>query len=117
MISGVFEKYPKLKIILGHLGEGIPFLCGASTNRCRVQQRHVFQGHVSQKLLSDHQRKFLRHRPDRVDHGDGHRPHHVLGRLALHLEQDGDRLANASALSAADKSKVFSGNAKALLKL
>ena len=26
MISGVFEKYPKLKIILGHLGEGIPFL-------------------------------------------------------------------------------------------
>ncbi|AMN43179.1 amidohydrolase family protein [Rhodoplanes sp. Z2-YC6860] len=26
VISGVFEKYPKLKIILGHLGEGIPFL-------------------------------------------------------------------------------------------
>ena len=26
VISGVFEKHPKLKIILGHLGEGIPFL-------------------------------------------------------------------------------------------
>jgi predicted TIM-barrel fold metal-dependent hydrolase len=26
VISGVFEKYPRLKIILGHLGEGIPFL-------------------------------------------------------------------------------------------
>jgi 2,3-dihydroxybenzoate decarboxylase len=26
VISGVFDKYPKLKIILGHLGEGIPFL-------------------------------------------------------------------------------------------
>jgi 2,3-dihydroxybenzoate decarboxylase len=26
ILSGVFEKYPKLKIILGHLGETIPFL-------------------------------------------------------------------------------------------
>jgi 2,3-dihydroxybenzoate decarboxylase len=26
VLSGVFEKYPKLKIILGHFGETIPFL-------------------------------------------------------------------------------------------
>lgn len=26
VLSGVFDKYPKLKIILGHLGEGLPFL-------------------------------------------------------------------------------------------
>ena len=26
ILSGVFEKYPNLKIILGHLGEGLPFL-------------------------------------------------------------------------------------------
>jgi 2,3-dihydroxybenzoate decarboxylase len=26
VLSGVFEKYPKLKIIVGHLGEGLPFL-------------------------------------------------------------------------------------------
>lgn len=26
VISGVFDRYPKLKIILGHLGEGVPFL-------------------------------------------------------------------------------------------
>jgi len=26
VLSGVFAKYPKLKIILGHLGEGLPFL-------------------------------------------------------------------------------------------
>jgi 2,3-dihydroxybenzoate decarboxylase len=25
VLSGVFEKYPKMKIILGHLGEGLPF--------------------------------------------------------------------------------------------
>jgi 2,3-dihydroxybenzoate decarboxylase len=26
VLSGVFDKYPKLKVILGHMGEGIPFL-------------------------------------------------------------------------------------------
>jgi len=26
VLSGIFEKYPNLKIILGHLGEGLPFL-------------------------------------------------------------------------------------------
>ena len=26
VLTGVFEKYPNLKIILGHLGEGLPFL-------------------------------------------------------------------------------------------
>jgi predicted TIM-barrel fold metal-dependent hydrolase len=26
VLSGVFDAYPRLKIILGHLGEGLPFL-------------------------------------------------------------------------------------------
>ena len=26
VLSGVFEEYPRLKIVLGHLGEGLPFL-------------------------------------------------------------------------------------------
>jgi 2,3-dihydroxybenzoate decarboxylase len=26
VLSGVFDKYPKLKVIFGHLGEGLPFL-------------------------------------------------------------------------------------------
>ena len=26
VLSGVFDRYPKLKVILGHLGEGLPFL-------------------------------------------------------------------------------------------
>ena len=43
VLSGVFEKHPKLKIILGHLGETLPFLVwridqalrGRARNRCR----------------------------------------------------------------------------------
>ena len=26
VLSGVFDAYPRLKIILGHMGEGLPFL-------------------------------------------------------------------------------------------
>jgi 2,3-dihydroxybenzoate decarboxylase len=33
MGSGLFDEYPKLKVILGHLGEGLPF------NICRVDHR------------------------------------------------------------------------------
>jgi 2,3-dihydroxybenzoate decarboxylase len=33
IVSGVFEKYPKLKIVLGHLGEGIPFYLERTDNR------------------------------------------------------------------------------------
>jgi len=25
MASGLFDEYPKLRVILGHLGEGLPF--------------------------------------------------------------------------------------------
>ena len=36
VLSGLFDAYPKLKLILGHLGEGIPFLLVADRrNACR----------------------------------------------------------------------------------
>jgi 2,3-dihydroxybenzoate decarboxylase len=37
IVSGVFDKYPTLKIILGHLGETIPFILW----RCDWLLRHV----------------------------------------------------------------------------
>ena len=48
VLSGVFDKYPKLKIILGHLGETIPFLLwriDSSLKRPGQKQldfRHIF---------------------------------------------------------------------------
>lgn len=32
ILSGVFDRYPKLNVILGHLGEGIPFFLARSDN-------------------------------------------------------------------------------------
>ena len=37
IMSGTFERYPKLKIILGHMGEGIPFWLQRIDNRYLLQ--------------------------------------------------------------------------------
>jgi predicted TIM-barrel fold metal-dependent hydrolase len=53
VLSGVFEKHPKLKFILGHLGEGLPFLLWRINNGLArpgqrpVQFRDLFSQHFS----------------------------------------------------------------------
>ena len=53
VLSGVFDKYPKLKFILGHLGEGLPFLLWRINNGLArpgqkpVQFRDIFSAHFS----------------------------------------------------------------------
>lgn len=51
VLSGVFEKHPNLKCILGHLGEGIPFLIArmdeALSRGSKVKFREVFSRHFS----------------------------------------------------------------------
>ena len=38
MLSGVFDRYPKLQIILGHLGEGLPFMLPRMQHRLDEQR-------------------------------------------------------------------------------
>jgi 2,3-dihydroxybenzoate decarboxylase len=38
MLSGLFDKYPNLKVILGHLGEGLPFMLPRLEHRLRMQR-------------------------------------------------------------------------------
>jgi predicted TIM-barrel fold metal-dependent hydrolase len=51
MLSGIFDAYPNLKIILGHLGEGLPFMVWRIDNALArpgqksVSFRDVFCGH------------------------------------------------------------------------
>lgn len=51
VLSGVFQQYPKLKVILGHLGEGIPFLMArmdeALSRQAKVDFRATFSSHFS----------------------------------------------------------------------
>src|SRR5215467_2238577 len=51
VLSGLFQQYPKLKVILGHLGEGIPFLMArmdeALSRQAKVDFRATFSSHFS----------------------------------------------------------------------
>jgi len=51
VLSGLFQQYPKLKVILGHLGEGIPFLIArmdeALSRQAKVDFRAAFSSHFS----------------------------------------------------------------------
>jgi 2,3-dihydroxybenzoate decarboxylase len=50
-LSGVFDKYPNLKCVLGHLGEGIPFLIArmdeALSRGSKIRFREAFSSHFS----------------------------------------------------------------------
>jgi predicted TIM-barrel fold metal-dependent hydrolase len=53
VLSGVFEQHPKLQFVLGHLGEGLPFLLWRINNGLArpgqkpVQFRDIFSSHFS----------------------------------------------------------------------
>jgi 2,3-dihydroxybenzoate decarboxylase len=45
ILSGLFDKYPKLNIILGHLGEALPFTLPRVEHRLRHQKRETHGKH------------------------------------------------------------------------
>lgn len=52
MLSGLFDKYPQLKIILGHLGEGLPFLLPRL--KARLHKQREGEGLGQAKKTVDH---------------------------------------------------------------
>ena len=54
MLSGVFDKYPDLKIILGHLGEGLPFSLWRIDHAFKVFSRPDVEPVPIRKLFSEH---------------------------------------------------------------
>ena len=50
MCSGLFDEYPKLRIVLGHLGEGLPFLIWRAQNHLDKRRR----GLPAQKPLPEY---------------------------------------------------------------
>ena len=56
ILSGLFDYFPNLKIVLGHLGEGIPFWLSRIDN-------HFGKGRWTEKMKSSHQTKQLQKLP------------------------------------------------------
>ncbi|HTZ35467.1 MAG TPA: amidohydrolase family protein [Stellaceae bacterium] len=119
VLSGVFEKYPGLKIILGHLGEGLPLYLWrinmgfARDGRGGTWFRDTFSEHfwvTTSGFFSD---AALLHCIQEIG----------IDRVLFSVDYPfvenppGAQWAERLPLAAADKTKVLSGNAKRLLRL
>jgi 2,3-dihydroxybenzoate decarboxylase len=119
VLSGVFSAHPKLKIILGHLGEGVPFLLWRINNAFMrpnaktVPFSDIFREHfyvTTSGFFSDHALtcSIAELGVDRIMFSVDY---------PFEAQPPGPRwLANAP-LSDEDKIKIASGNAKRILKL
>ena len=94
ILGGVFDRYPKLQIVIGHMGEGLPFMLQRfdimppavtklkrpSATICGRNVHYTFSGF---NFPADLPRSAARSR---------RRPHHVLGRSPYRLDGRGARL-------------------------
>ena len=119
VLSGVFDKYPGLKVIFGHLGEGLPFLQWRITSTLR---RDSIDGRDFRDIFSEHfyvttsgfwsdPALLLCVQELGVDH--------ILFSVDWPFAQNkpATEWLHRIPLSAADRAKIASGNAKRLLKL
>ena len=123
VLSGVFEKYPKLQIILGHMGEGLPFYIwrinqalsrhGNAGENARKSFRDVFAEHfyiTTSGFFSDAALQCCI-----TELG--------IDRVMFSIDYPfvpnppGTSWIKPLQMNAADKEKILSGNAKRLLKI
>jgi 2,3-dihydroxybenzoate decarboxylase len=119
ILSGVFERHPRLKIILGHLGEGLPFLLWRIDDTlARPEQKPV-------RFAETFRRNFwLTTSGFFSDNALAC----CIAELGIErvmfsidypfvLNEPGTKWLDAVPLSAGDKAKLAGGNAKHLLRL
>ena len=85
---------PSLKIILGHLGEGLPFLLWRINSALSREGNKPLQfpRALLRAFLDHDQRLLLEPGAAVLRAGARRRPHHLLGRLSVRAEQAGGRL-------------------------
>ena len=89
VLSGVFDKHPNLKFILGHFGETLPFLVWRidSSLKRPGQKPMSFRDIFCKNFYVTTSGFFSNPGAVVLRHGDGHRPHFVRGRLAVRRRQ------------------------------
>jgi predicted TIM-barrel fold metal-dependent hydrolase len=119
VLSGVFDAYPDVKIILGHMGEGLPFLLW------RIDHALSRPGNRPVAFREQFNRHFYI-----TTSGNFSTPALLCSMLELGVDRilfsvawpfvqnvPGTKWMNDLQLSAEDKTKILSGNAKRLLKM
>jgi 2,3-dihydroxybenzoate decarboxylase len=123
IFSGLFKRFPRLKVILGHMGEGLPFLLW------RVDNRHEFM--VGRPLVPEERPSFFFRRNFVITTSGVCDPHALAASLATlgddnvmfsvdypyqESKQAGDFIESAP-LADAVRAKVCNANAKRVLHL
>jgi predicted TIM-barrel fold metal-dependent hydrolase len=122
VFSGLFDDCPKLKIILGHLGEGIPFAMHRLDTHARAA--------AERRGLKKTPLQYLKDNLLVTTSGNWYEPAFVCALLALGIDsmlfaidwpyesnKVGMEFFNKLSLNDADKHKLAHGNAEKLLKL
>jgi aminocarboxymuconate-semialdehyde decarboxylase len=130
IVRGVFEKFPKLKLVGTHLGGGICEMIGRMDYAYRLQDEAYFLGSYEPMLIKHPPSHYLKmmYLESTCYHPPGARcaidtvgvDHFVFGTDSpplFVLKREGVDLINKLGLSAEDKTKIYYENAKKLLKL
>ena len=128
IFSGTFDKFPKLTIILGHIGEGLPFWLKRLDETYELTSRLDTTGRVTplQKLPSDYfLDNFLITTSGMNWHPALMLAHEVLGPDRIMFAVDYPFASNEASVefmdsapvSEADRRKMYAGNAERLLRL
>ena len=123
--SGLFDECPRLKMVLGHLGEGIPIYLWRIDDRngwmkaphkypAKHGVGHYFRKHFHLTTSGNFHTPALIKCHDR----NGRRPRDVLGRLAVRgASSEGAEWFDKAEISEADRAKIGRSNAIKLFKL
>jgi aminocarboxymuconate-semialdehyde decarboxylase len=130
IVRGVFEKFPKLKLVGTHLGGGICEMIGRMDYAYRLQDEAYFLGSYEPMLIKHPPSHYLKmmYLESTCYHPPGARcaidtvgvDHFVFGTDSpplFVLKKEGVDLINKLGLSAEGKNKIYYENAKKLLKL
>ncbi len=119
VLSGVFARYPRLKIILGHMGEGLPFLLWRINDALMrprnrpVAFRDIFRENFYVTTSGNFSDSALQCTIAELG----------IERILFSIDypwagnKPGVEWMSKTALSDQDREKIFSGNARSLLKL
>ncbi|OKK21338.1 amidohydrolase [Streptomyces sp. CB02488] len=124
IFGGVFDDFPDAKLLLGHMGEGLPYVMW------RLDSRWGFHNHHGVELARGNPSEYLRHNLYITTSGVCDAPPLLCALLALGADRilfgtdypfeemsvATDFLRTAP-ISEADRHKIASGNAEALLRL
>lgn len=124
IFGGVFDDFPEAKLLLGHMGEGLPYVLW------RLDSRWAFHNHHGVELKRGRPSEYLRHNLHITTSGVCDAPPLLCALLALGADKilfgtdyPFEDMATATAflrtapISEADRLKIAGGNAEALLKL